>query len=108
MPSSKDTRILLRRIRNLCEDGIACRVATEFEHVGLERRDRHIDVASTQGVDAGSSIHRILVLGHLNGSIQSIFAHLVAAKVVRVQPVCLTRLARDHSDASTVWACECV
>ena len=71
-----------------------------------DRRDFAYDVhiASFPGVDTGSGIDRVLVLEGKRNIVELIGSHLIAAKIVQVQYVRLSRLTSDDTHTFHIGA----
>ena len=63
--------------------------------------DVDIDISTFEWVYASTSIHRILILVNLDDIVEFVWAILVSAKVIKIEPVRLAALAGDNSPART-------
>lgn len=64
--------------------------------------DVDVDVTATKWHDTGSSVDRVLVLIDLNSGIQSVRSHLITSKVIKIEPVRLSRLAGNDTHSLDV------
>lgn len=62
--------------------------------------DVDVDIATFQWIYASASIYRVLVLVNLDDIVQFVWAVLVPAKVIKIEPVRLAALACDNAPAT--------
>ena len=101
MADPEDVCIVLWRVCDLGKRWYAV-VAGELENVGWELDDVDVDIATLQRIDTSSSIDRVLVLIDLNHVVELVWAVLVPAEVIKIEPVRLATLASHNSHSRDV------
>ena len=101
MADAENICILLRRVSHFVEIRNAV-VAGELEHMSLILDNVDIDVATLERVNASTRINGVLVLIDLNDVVELVRSVLVASEVVEVEPVGLTTLSCDNTNALDV------
>ena len=101
MTDTKHISILLGRVGNLVEVRNAI-VTRKLEDVSLVLNDIDVDVATLKRVDTSPSVYRVLILVDLDHIVEFVWAILIAAKVVQVEPVGFPTLAGDNTNALDV------
>jgi len=103
---TENVGVLLGSVGDKGELRITASRATELEDMSLVLDDIDVDVSTTEGHDACSGVYRVFILGDLNSSIELVWSHLIATKVVEIQPVGLAAFPGYHAHTSDIRTLE--
>jgi hypothetical protein len=79
-------------------------ITRELEYVSFVLRYTDVDISTFQWVHTSSSVHRVLILSNLNDIIEVVRAVPISSKIIQIEPVRFTNLARDNTDTFDVPA----
>jgi hypothetical protein len=81
-------------------------ITRELEHVGFVLCHTDVDVSTLQWIHTGSSVDGIFILSNLNDVVEVIWAVPITSKIIQIEPVRFTDLARDNTNTLDVSARE--